>query len=127
SLATVTQTHVSLSGPAGVVLGTLQLVDGDTAALFTPLNPLQQNTRYSLTVSAIADRIGKILSPFTASFTTIDLVAPEAIDLSPASGGSGIALNTVVRVKFSEPIDPAKFHGPPIVLMKGAATVPGRI
>lgn len=127
SIATVTQANISLTGPAGAVLGTLQLVDGDTTALFTPLNPLVQNTRYSLSVRAIADRIGKLMTPYAASFTTIDLVAPQAIDLAPASGSSGIALNTVVRVKFSEPIDPARFRGPPIILTKGAAVVPGRI
>jgi hypothetical protein len=66
-------------------------------------------------------------APFAAGFTTVDLTPPAVIDLSPGIDGNGIALSAVVRVKYSEPIDPATFLGPAVKLTKGTATVTGRI
>ncbi len=125
SAGSVSQSTVKLAGPAGYVLGTLQLIDGDTTAVFTPLAPLQQSARYSLTLIGITDQIGKSLTAYTASFTTVDLAPPETIDVSPASGANGVALTTVIRVKFSEPINPSKFRGPPVVVTKGGSIVQG--
>ena len=42
-----------------------------------------------------------------SDFTTVDLTPPAVIDLSPGVDANGIALGSVVRVKYSEPIDPA--------------------
>ena len=125
---TVSQSNVKLTGPATTILGTLQLIDGDTTVVFTPIAPLNENTRYTLSIKGIADRVGKVMAaPFAAGFTTVDLTPPAVIDLSPGIDGNGIALSAVVRVKYSEPIDPAKFLGPAVKLTKGTAAVTGRI
>ncbi|MEQ1871485.1 MAG: carboxypeptidase regulatory-like domain-containing protein, partial [Vicinamibacterales bacterium] len=127
SQGSVNQTNVRLTDPTGPVLGTLAVVDGDTTAVFTPLGPLAEQTRYTLTVQSITDLIGKAMPvPYTASFTTVDLTPPSVTELTPGNAGSGIALSTVVRVKYSEPVDPARFRGPPVTLTKGAAVVAGR-
>ena len=126
-LATVTQSNVRLTGPTTSVLGTLQVVDGDTTAVFTPIAPLSESTRYTLSIKGIADRVGKVMSaPSTTTFTTVDLTPPAVIDVSPGLDANGIALGSVVRVKYSEPIDPARFRGPPVTLTRGSASVAGR-
>ena len=123
----VNPANVVLTGPAGPVLGTVQLIEGDTAAVFTPLAPLQQSTHYSVTVRGVSDLIGKVMPvPYTASFTTVDLTPPATIDVSPAAGANGIALSSVVRIRFSEPIDPSKFRGPPVIVTRGGVPVAGR-
>ncbi|MCU1382031.1 MAG: LamG domain protein jellyroll fold domain protein [Acidobacteria bacterium] len=124
---TINQTNVKLTGPASPVLGTLQVTDGDTTAVFTPLVPLSESTRYTLSVQGVTDRVGKVMpSTFTTTFTTVDLTPPAVIDLSPAIDANGIALASVIRVKYSEPFDAARFRGPPIAVAKGAAGVAGR-
>ncbi|MEO8677871.1 MAG: carboxypeptidase regulatory-like domain-containing protein, partial [Vicinamibacterales bacterium] len=126
NLASLTPATVSLTGPSGPILATRQVSGDDNVVVLTPLAPLVQNTRYSVTVRGLTDRIGKTMaSPFTASFTTIDLTPPEVIDLTPGQGGSGIALTSVIRIKYSEPVDPSKVVGPPVVLSAAGTAIQG--
>ncbi|MEQ1868391.1 MAG: Ig-like domain-containing protein [Vicinamibacterales bacterium] len=76
----------------------------------------------------IKDRIGKLMTPaFSSSFTTVDVTPPVAVDLSPASGSSGAPIASVVRVKYSEPVDVSRFASAPIVVRKAGTVVDGRI
>ena len=82
--ATATLQNVRLSSSAGAVVGTLALTANNTLATFRPLDPLQPNTPYTVTLSqAIADPFGRSLpSPFAATFTSLDTIAP----LPPPAG-----------------------------------------
>ncbi len=126
SVGTVNQATVRVAGPAGPVLGTLQVSGGDTTATFTPLAPLQQQSRYTVALEGVTDRIGKPIVPFSASFTTVDLTPPAVIDLSPAVNGNGAPLASTIRVKYSEPINPALFRGPPVTLSASGTQLAGR-
>src|SRR5262249_1642989 len=70
---TMTQANFSVAGPAGAVLGTLALTGGDTIAVFTPLAPLIEKTRYVVSIQNVTDLVGKTMVPYNASFTTVDL------------------------------------------------------
>ena len=123
----VTPANVALGGPAGPVPATLALSDGDRVVTVTPLDPLRDQTRYTLSVQGVQDRLGHALSPaYVASFTTVDILAPQILETSPAQGAGGAPKTTVVRVKFSEPFDTARFRGPPIRLLSGGVDTAGR-
>jgi hypothetical protein len=127
SATTVSHANISVTGPAGPVTGTLQLSNGDKTVTFTPLALLAEQTRYAVTARNITDLLGKPMTVgFTSIFTTVDLTPPAAIDLSPAANANGVPVASTIRVKFSEPFDPAQFHGPPIVVRQGATALGGR-
>ncbi len=120
---------VVLAGPDGEVAGFLEVVagSGDRALTFHPLSALRDQSRYTLRVSGVQDRVGKeMAAPYASTFTTIDLTAPSVADLSPAAGASGVAIASVVRVRYSETVDPARYGGPPITVTGPAGPVEGR-
>ena len=82
--ATATLQSVRLSSGSGVVVGALALTANNTIATLRAVDPLQPNTAYTLTLSqAIADPFGRSLpSPFSATFTSLDTIAP----LPPTAG-----------------------------------------
>jgi len=126
--ATVNATTVTLVGPAGPVAGIVDLEGGDAIVTLRPLSLLDAETRYTLRIADVEDRVGrKMAAPYVASFTTIDVSAPSIVETTPVASSLGVTVFTTVRVKFSEPIDPAKFAGPAIVLTGPGGAVEGRI
>lgn len=74
-----------------------------------PLENLQYSSLYKLSLSSrITDLEGQSLdSDFMFSFTTMnkpDISAPEILKSTPDDGALNIAINSIVSVKFSEPI-----------------------
>ncbi|MEO8576085.1 MAG: Ig-like domain-containing protein [Gemmatimonadales bacterium] len=107
---TVTAANISMratvSGTA--VPGTVTFNAATRVATFTPTATLAQTTGYTVTVAAaIKDAAGNAMAaPFTFAFTTGDTNAPSVTAVVPASGATNVALNTTVKVTFSEPMDP---------------------
>jgi len=128
SPTTVNGTTVVLSEAAGTVAGLVDLTAGDKTVTFTPLVPLKDQTRYTVRVSGVKDRLDKPMSAaYVASFTTIDVKPPGWSVVSPAQGTSGVAVDTTVRVTFSEPIDPQRFTATPVRASSATGAVEGRI
>jgi len=124
---TVDSTHIQLTGPEGTVTGFVTLEAGDTVALFTPLDGLQDEARYTLLVSGVEDSLGRAMTnDFTASFTTVDITPPEFMDIGPAPGTAGVSTNRVIRITYTEPVDLSKLTGPAIKLTTDAGPVTGR-
>ncbi|MCK6550607.1 Ig-like domain-containing protein [Myxococcota bacterium] len=84
--------------------------------------PLASQTPYALVAIAgdlrllegsaeargLRDLAGRPLAlPFISTFTTEDAEPPRIVELTPADGGEQLAVDTVVRVVTSEPVDPA--------------------
>ena len=114
---TVTAQNVVLQGPSGSVAYALNITDGDTVATLTPLAPLKDETRYTVRIDKVKDRVGKAMAArFTSTFTTVDITVPTFVSLSPAVNGSASRSSSPVRIQFSEPIDPAEFHAPAFTL-----------
>ena len=119
---------VVLSDDSATVAGTLLTGDGNTTVTFTPVSPLREQTVYTVKVSGITDNLDRPMAkPFLASFSTLDLTPPALQSVDPAAGSSGVALESVVRIMYNEPIDPAAFSGPALTLSRGGAPVAGRV
>ena len=67
------------------------------------------------------------MTPFTSAFTTIDITAPATVDISPLPNASGVTIYAAIRVKYNEPIDPARFAGTPIALTLNNVAIDGRL
>ena len=61
------------------------------------------------------DTTGNLMAgTFTSTFTTgsrTDLVAPTITGATPLYNDTGVGLNVVVRLTFSEPVDPLSITG----------------
>ena len=54
------------------------LTDDDTVATLTPLAALADQTRYTLRVRGVLDRVGKMMAAdYVATFTTVDVKPPD--------------------------------------------------
>jgi chitodextrinase len=109
TLTTATFTLRPTAGTA-TVTGTVN-VSGSTAT-FTPTVALAGSTQYTATITTGArDAAGNALpADFSWSFTTAaapDTTSPTVSSWSPAVLATGIALNTLVSVTFSEPMNNA--------------------
>lgn len=127
---TVSGSTIRLSSAQGAVAAVVALIQGDTVATVTPLAPLRDQTAYSLEVTtSVRDRIGKpMAAAFVGSFVTEDVTAATIVDATPPAGASGVTIYSPIRIKFSEPIDPTRFSGPPIRLVgPGNTVVTGRL
>ncbi len=124
----VNATSVTVSDGTAAIAGTLAPGDGNTTVTFTPVAPLKEQTIYTVKVFGVTDNLDRpMVKPFVASFTTVDLTPPSFQSIDPAAGTSGVALESVIRIMYNEPIDPAAFSGPAINLSRGGVPVAGRV
>lgn len=125
----VDYTTITLTSADGTVDGFAQLQPGDTVALFTPLQPLKDERVYTIRVSGIKDRVDRPMTKdFIATFTTKDVTPPSFVSQYPGEGNiSGIPLDSVVRVMYSEPFDPTRFAGEAITVTGPSGAVEGRL
>lgn len=128
-LATAGAPNLLVSGPSGAIAGTWTLSTDQTRASFTPSSPYRDFSPVSVKLGVgVRDRVGKPLAQeVVAAFTTADSQPPTFVSVSPASGARDVALESVVRVGYSEAVDPTKFVGPAVVLSLDGAPVAGRI
>jgi hypothetical protein len=124
--AGVTASGISLVGPSGAVDSLLTLGGGDTTVTLTPLSPLSDESRYTLKITGIEDRLAKVMNDYSASFATVDITPPSVTDVSPTQGATGVPIYSTIRIKFSEPIDPVAWGTTPFSLILGGSPVTGR-
>ena len=128
--ATVTAANVSVSGPQGTLTGLLDVVSGDKVVRFRLLtgSSLADHTRYTVRVSGIEDRLGKKMGGETVvTFTTVDMAPPSISETTPIASASGVSIETVVRIKYSEIFDPTKFAGSAITVSAPGGAIAGTI
>jgi hypothetical protein len=119
---TINGTTVTLrvTSPSAAVAGTVSYNAGMNMAIFTPTSPLAA-TGYTVTVTTgVEDVAGNALaSQFTSTFTSTagpDATAPTVTGVVPASGATGVSVNSAVTVTFSEGMDPTTINGTTITL-----------
>lgn len=79
----------------------------------------------SVRVQGVADANGNALArTFSYALTTRDATPPAIVDLQPASGATDVPLDAIVRVEFSEPLDPDSLAGATLREDNGT-TIPG--
>jgi methionine-rich copper-binding protein CopC len=106
---TITTANITMRTTIGgtAVNGTIAYSAATRTATFTPSATLAQTTGYTVTVSTgVKDAAGNAMAAnFVFAFTTGDTTAPTVTTVVPANNATGVALNTTVKVTFSEAMD----------------------
>ncbi|HIJ94565.1 MAG TPA: hypothetical protein HPP94_02280 [Desulfuromonadales bacterium] len=124
----ISPASLSVTSAVGPVEGFREMSVNDTVVTFTPTQPLKDETTYSIRVSGVKDRVDRsMLQDFVAKFTTVDITPPRIVSFGPDKSSSGAPLESVIRIMFSEPVNPAAFSGTAITVSDGTALLAGRV
>jgi O-glycosyl hydrolase/methionine-rich copper-binding protein CopC len=106
---TINPSTFTLTGPSGVVAGTVAYNATNLTATFTPYLSLAYNTAYTATIGTGATTaLGGTLSvPYTWSFTTVKATAPTVTSVTPANLATNVIAPNAVTATFSEPMNAA--------------------
>jgi hypothetical protein len=115
TLSTTTFT-VTAPAPVGSVTGTVSCTGSGTGVIFTPSNPLANNTLYTATITTGAlDAQGEpMASNFVWTFLTVPApTVPTVIATVPTPNGvSGVPTSQAVQATFSEAMNPSLINSP---------------
>ena len=114
---TVTAATILVSTPAGAFQGSWTLSSDGTTATFTPAAAFPDFAQVNVKVmTAVRDRVGRPLRDIAVSgFQTTDSVPPVIVSASPPAAATGVLPSAVVRVGYSEAVNPAAFSGQPSI------------
>ncbi len=74
----------------------LDLIQGNTVAILSPVGGMLTNSTYTIFVSGVKDMVGnELASPFLSAFKTIDTIAPAVTGLTYPSTADLIKGNTI--------------------------------
>jgi hypothetical protein len=104
----------------------------DSTATFTPDVNLAGNTIYLATIStSVRDVSGmNMVKNFSWSFTTggiPDVVLPIINSTLPVNNATGVAYNQLVKITFSEAMDPLTINASSFTVKQGATEVSGAV
>jgi hypothetical protein len=128
--ATVSESAVRLTTPAGAVPVTFTFSDGDRIVTLTPVSrPLSLRTTVTLTVgTGVTDVAGNALAQtFTSTFTTTspDVIPPRVAVVIPADGATEVSVAAAIQVTFTEAIDTGTISPASFAVTAGSAPVAG--
>jgi len=91
--------------------GSLAFSDANRRLTFTAALPFDQNTLFTVTTTAqLTDLAGNTLSnPGAFTFLTgnaADTVRPNVVTVNPVNGATAVPTNAVIRLQFSERVNP---------------------
>jgi hypothetical protein len=123
-------TYFKLQQGTTTVLGTPEYADSTIA--FTPTVNLLPNTVYTATIAAGASNISgtSMAKDYVWSFTTgaiTDVVLPTVTLTNPANNTADVALNQIVTVSFSEPMDHTTINASTFTLKQESTTIGGTV
>ncbi len=134
--ATITQESFILSQGINKIAGTI-LYNGATPTMsFVPSTTLLANTSYTgRLTTAVKDLLGNALqTDYVWSFMTgitntiiIDATPPTVISTDPANAATGVVLNKVVSVTFSEQMNANTISSSSFFIKQAGTNVPGSI
>jgi len=119
--------QVSLGGQP--VSGAVAFSNGNQRITFTPTAPMSPNSTYSVIVTtSVTDVAGNVLdNPGTFTFQTgavSDTARPSVVLFDPRDGAAGVETNALVRVQFSERIDPVTVTNGTIQVWPNNTSIP---
>lgn len=109
SPASITGTTLTVSSSSGSVAGTFLLLNNNTTLTFTPAQPLQAMTTYTITASSgITDLKGNKLTAFSSGFKTgqPDRTSPAVVQVVPENSATGVYVTSPIVVRFSKSMEP---------------------
>lgn len=107
--STITSTTFTLVATGGASVTGAVTLAGNVATL-TPNTALTGLTNYTATITGAQDAAGNALATTSWSFTTLDNIPPTVTARTPASGATGIGVNTTVTATFSEAMNPTTIN-----------------
>ena len=126
-----TNTFIVFNGNSAVS-GTVSYDASTNKAIFTPDNPLNYTTSYTVNLTTgISSASGVSLTDdITWAFTTVnppDVTAPTVMSVDPADGVSNPPAASAVTVRFSEPMNGTTINTDTFMLMNGSAVISGTV
>ncbi|MEO6190807.1 MAG: Ig-like domain-containing protein, partial [Saprospiraceae bacterium] len=96
-------------------------------ASFAPTSPLNPNTNYTATISALVKDLSgtNLAQDYTWVFSTGQTIAPIVISTSPTNNEINVLLNKVVTATFSVAMDPLTINTTSFTLRTGSTIIPG--
>lgn len=133
--STINGSTIFLSGPSGIVSGTVSYDNSTLSATFVPAATLQNNANYTLVATTgVQDLAGNALAAqFTAAFTTIavlpgpDTTPPTVTSTIPANGATNVSVLTAIRVTFSEPMTASTIDATTMTLSVAGIPIGGSV
>lgn len=127
--STVSGTTMLVTTTSGAVGGSWSLTPDGLTANFASAAVFPDFTQVTVKVTtAVQDLVGRTLEqPAVSAFLTADGIPPLIVSTSPAAGSAGVSPQAVVRIAYSEVIDPAAFIGPAIEVRRGGVAVAGSV
>lgn len=107
--------------------------DGSNVAIFEPLSPLFTGAHTATLNDSAKDLAGNpLLSELSWTFdvvTSTDNTAPFVLisSLSPSNGGTSVDVNSLIYVKFSEPMDRTFINTSTFTLFDGTSNIEGSV
>jgi len=131
--ATINASSFKLADKSGISIpGTVTYVAASRIAIFTPSKNLSAKSQYIGTITTgVEDNDGKVMTNnYVWTFTTgtsPDITTPRVIATINLKGNTGVPLNTLVGVTFSEAIDPLTLNSTTFTLTLDGIAIPGSI
>lgn len=133
--ATITAATIFLTGAGlGNVSGALNYDAGSSTVTFVPASSLQNDVTYTVSATTgVRDVAGNALSAFGSTFRTSaappppDAIPPTVLSSVPVDGSTNVAINTPIRINFSEPMNASTINGSTIFLSGPGGTVAGTV
>lgn len=128
-LSVNTQTFILRNGSTAV-LGTVTY--NGLVATFSPLANLAASTVYTATITTGAkDLAGNtIATNYTWSFTTgvaPDVLRPTVVSTDPPNNATGVTLNKIITVTFSEAMDASSINASSFLVRNGSVPIAGTV
>src|SRR5947209_2252846 len=117
---------VTAAGGAQVP-GSIGISSDHTIMTLFPSSLLAPNTSYTVSVSGVQDVSGNVAPPFSSGFstgTTTVTARPSVTLVDPANGATGVETNALIRLQFSERIDPVSVNNGTIQVWPNSTGVP---
>jgi YD repeat-containing protein len=120
---------ITVSAGGVPVAGTISVSSDRSTVTFVPTSLLAVSTSYTVSVSGFTDQAGNAVVPFTSSFTTgtsgvPDTSAPAVVSMSPASGATGVPINSTIVLTFNKNVDPSTVNNGTIAIALSGALNP---
>lgn len=140
---TITASFSEAMDSASINTETFTLMDGtisisgvvtyeDSKAIFTPAANLDENKVFTATITTGVKSINDVSleSDYTFSFTTgntPDIINPEVSSTVPLYNATGVSRNQIIKVHFSEEMNPSTINSTTFLLKNGTTSVEGSV
>ncbi|MDN3688536.1 Ig-like domain-containing protein [Cyclobacterium jeungdonense] len=122
-----TITAASYKLMAGTTVVTGEVTYSDNTASFDPENDLLAATTYTGTITMEAKTKDGIPMAIAYNWTFDTGTAPRVLAIDPLDLATGVSINKIIKVTFSEPMEPATITAASFTVSNGSTPVSGTV